>query len=470
MQVWKVDRKVEIKEGICPPDTYGNERMHQMKPEYTQKMTARYSLSEIAKVIIPSFFGILIFFIPVTIAGSNTILLDHLVRWCESVLGDNSKWFALSLIFGGVVHSIATKFWTKGIGSIVFSIFKFLGLILAFMVIFDVGPAILYEPFMLGFLWKALVIPVAILVPIGAVFMPLLVNYGLVELVGTLTQPFMRRVFMVPGRSAIDAVASFITSFAVGLLITNKAYINGEYSAKEAAIIATGFSTVSVAFMVIVARTLGLMDMWIVFFSATLFTTIIVTAVSARVPPISKMSTYVKCKEVEPENGCRFSTAISESIRAANEPKSFYLLVRDNIKDGVVMTMTILPTILSIGTISLLAEKYTPIFDYMGYLFYPITMLFGLSDGLALSAAVSTSYSEMFLPALIMADADMVSKLVAGITAISSILFVSASIPCIMATSIPISFYGLTFVWFVRTAISLVVSIPLSMVIAAFIA
>lgn len=67
----------------------------------------------------------------------------------------------------------------------------------------------------------------------------------------------MRLAFKVPGRSAIDAVASFITSFAVGLLITNKAYLSGEYSAKEAAIIATGFSTVSVAFMVIVARTLG---------------------------------------------------------------------------------------------------------------------------------------------------------------------------------------------------------------------
>ena len=60
------------------------------------------------------------------------------------------------------------------------------------MVIFKAGPAALYEPFMLEFLWKALVIPVGILVPIGAIFMPLLVNYGLVELVGTLTQPFMR--------------------------------------------------------------------------------------------------------------------------------------------------------------------------------------------------------------------------------------------------------------------------------------
>lgn len=441
-----------------------------MKIDATQGETrSRYSISEIARVAIPSVLGIMVFFVPITIAGNNTILLDHLVTWFEAALGNNSQWYALALIFGGTVHSIMTRFWTKGFGSIVFAIFKILGLVLAVMVILGAGPAVLYEPFMLEFLWKALVIPVAILVPVGAIFMPLLVSYGLVELVGTLTQPFMRKAFHVPGRSAIDAVASFITSFAVGLLITNKAYLNGEYSAKEAAIIATGFSTVSVAFMVIVARTLGLMDIWVIFFVATLFTTVVVTAASARIPPISRMSDHAENAEREPEKGRRITTALSESVKAANSPKNFFVLVKENLKDGFVMTMTILPTILSIGTISLLIEKYTPAFDYIGYAFYPITMLFGLENGLELSSAVSTSYSEMFLPALIMAEADMVSKLVAGITAIASILFVAASIPCIMATSIPISFYGLTFIWFVRTALTMFVSIPLSMLIVFFI-
>lgn len=429
----------------------------------------KHSLAEILRVAIPSFLGIMVFFVPITIAEKNTILLDHLVIWCENLLGENSQWYALLLIIGGSVLPIMQKFWRQGFGSIVFTLFKFIGLVLAGMVIFKAGPAALYEPFMLEFLWKALVIPVGILVPIGAIFMPFLVNYGLVELVGTLTQPFMRLAFKVPGRSAIDAVASFITSFAVGLLITNKAYLSGEYSAKEAAIIATGFSTVSVAFMVIVARTLGLMDIWVVFFLATLFTTVVVTAISARIPPISSMDDHASNREATPDKGNRVATAVAEAIGVANSPKSFLNLVKDNLKDGIVMTMTILPTILSVGTISLLIEKYTPAFDYIGYIFYPITLLFGMENGLELSSAVSTSYSEMFLPALIMAEADVVSKLVAGITAISSILFVSASIPCIMATNIPISFYGLTVVWVVRTALSMVIAIPLSMGIASFI-
>tara|TARA_R110002095_G_scaffold45666_2_gene40983 strand:+ start:885 stop:2210 length:1326 start_codon:yes stop_codon:yes gene_type:complete len=440
-----------------------------MKEGVVENKAKKYPLSEILRVVIPSFMGIMVFFVPVTIADKNTILLDHLVIWCESLLSDNSQWYALLLIIGGCVLPVMNKFWQQGFGSIVFTIFKFIGLVLAGMVILKAGPAALYEPFMLEFLWNALVIPVGILVPIGAIFMPLLVNYGLVELVGTLTQPFMRLTFQVPGRSAIDAVASFITSFAVGLLITNKAYLSGEYSAKEAAIIATGFSTVSVAFMVIVARTLGLMDIWVMFFIATLFTTVVVTAITARIPPISNMDDFSENRELTPNKGDRVSTAVAEAIGVANSPKKFLMLVKSDLKDGIVMTMTILPTILSVGTVSLLIEKYTPVFDYIGYIFYPITLLFGMENGLELSSAVSTSYSEMFLPALIMAEADIVSKLVAGITAISSILFVSASIPCIMATSIPISFYGLTVIWALRTALTLVVAIPLSMAIATFI-
>lgn len=55
-------------------------------------------------------------------------------------------------------------------------------------------------------------------------------------------------------------------SYSIGLLITNRVYLQKQYSAREAIIIATGFSTVSAAFMVIVGKTLGLMEFWNLFF------------------------------------------------------------------------------------------------------------------------------------------------------------------------------------------------------------
>ena len=64
----------------------------------------------------------------------------------------------------------------------------------------------------------------------------------------------MRPLWKTPGRSAIDAVASFVGSYSLALLITNRVYKEGKYTTKEATIIATGFSTVSATFMIIIAK------------------------------------------------------------------------------------------------------------------------------------------------------------------------------------------------------------------------
>ncbi len=66
-------------------------------------------------------------------------------------------------------------------------------------------------------------------------------------------KPIMKPVWRTPGRSAIDAVASFVGSYSLALLVTNGVYKEGKYSAREAAIIATSFSTVSATFMIILA-------------------------------------------------------------------------------------------------------------------------------------------------------------------------------------------------------------------------
>lgn len=115
-------------------------------------------------------------------------------------------------------------------------------------------------------------------------------------------QPIMRPFWKTPGRSAVDAVASFVGSYSIGLLITNRIFKEGKYTAKEAAIIATGFSTVSATFMIVVANTLDLMPIWNLYFWTTFFVTFLVTAITVRIWPIRNMSNnYYKNKPGDPE-------------------------------------------------------------------------------------------------------------------------------------------------------------------------
>ena len=124
-------------------------------------------------------------------------------------------YYALLVILAGAVYPFVSGTWKKSTVNMVFSFFKVIGLIVGIMLVFNIGPAWLFDPDMGPFLLNKLVIPVGLLVPIGAVFLALLVGYGLLEFIGVLVQPIMRPIWKTPGRSAIDAVASFVGSVFV---------------------------------------------------------------------------------------------------------------------------------------------------------------------------------------------------------------------------------------------------------------
>ncbi|MBV1841009.1 YjiH family protein [Photobacterium ganghwense] len=407
-----------------------------------------------------SALGIFIFFIPVSFNGKTSIPLDHLVSLLKSWLGAGTSWYALAMIVAGAVYPLVTKSWRNSMTDTVFLGLKWLGVIAAVLAVTGVGPAALQAPDMLPFLFNKLVISVGLIVPIGSVFLAFLVSYGLLEAIGILVQKLMQPIWRTPGRSAIDAVASFVGSYSIGLLITNRVFTAGHYSAREAAIIATGFSTVSATFMVIVAKTLGLMDIWNVYFWATLVITFIVTAITVRLPPLSTMDNHATHREPDCEPGNRIKTALETGLAVAEKAPSLTKNIIENLRDGLIMTISILPSIMSVGLIGLLVAKYTPVFDWLGMAFYPVTYLWGIEDGAALARASASGLAEMFLPALLMADADIIARFAAGVVCVSSVLFFSASIPCILATRIPLSVAKLVVIWFVRTFLSLFLAIP----------
>ncbi len=421
--------------------------------------------SSLFKFLIYSLIGILVFFIPLTINGNSTIILDHIVTWISTSFPTAVPYYALFIIIAGAVYPFVSRKWNTSIVELVFSIFKVLGVVATVMIVFEVGPSWLMLPNMGPFLLEKLVIPVGLLVPIGAVFLALLVGYGLLEFLGVLMQRVMRPVWKTPGRSAVDAVASFVGSYSIGLLITNRVFKEGKYTEKEAAIIATGFSTVSVTFMIVIAKTLGLMDVWNLYFWLTLVVTFLVTAITVRIWPLNKLSNNYYTEEGEPEVIVKKNIVQnawkSAMITVENSPslgKNIFM----NFKDGLIMTMSILPSIMSVGLLGLVLAEFTPFFDVVGYIFYPFTWALQLPEPLLAAKAASVEIAEMFLPALLVVEAPLVTKFVTAVVSVSAILFFSASIPCILSTDIPISIKNLLIIWFERTVLTLMIATPLA--------
>ncbi|MBT2681213.1 YjiH family protein [Bacillus sp. ISL-35] len=417
------------------------------------------------KFFLFSAIGIFMFFVPIAVAGKSSIPLDHLVTWINTTFSAAVPYYAFIVILLGAIYPFYRKTWNKNVTIMVFSLLKVMGVIVALMMLTDVGPAWLFEPGMGPFLYEKLVIPVGVLVPIGSVFLALLVGYGLLEFFGVLLQPIMRPVWKTPGRAAIDAVASFVGSYSIGLLITNRVFKEGKYTIKEATIIATGFSTVSATFMIVVAKTLGLMEVWNTYFWTTLFVTFIVTAITVRLRPLKTVSDeYYEGKGVpeEPVTENRFKTAWAEAMIASNKAPSLGKNILDNLRDGMIMTMGILPSILSVGLLGLVLAEFTPVFDVIGYIFYPFTLILQIPEPMLAAKASAIEIAEMFLPAMLVTEAPMVTKFVIGVVSVSAIVFFSALIPSIMSTEIPISLRKLVVIWIQRTILTLIIVAPIA--------
>src|SRR5690625_1427850 len=424
-----------------------------------------YKPSNVVKFFLLSLIGIFTFFIPIKINGERTIPLDHIVTFIGDTFSTAVPYYILIVVLLGAIYPFYNQTWNKNIVEVVLSIFKILGAIVTFLLVFNIGPNWLSDPDMGPYLFDNLVTSVGLILPIGAVFLALLVGYGLLEFVGVFLQPVMRPIWKTPGRSAIDAVASFVGSYALGLLITNRLYKEGKYNVKEATIIATGFSTVSVTFMVIIARTLDLMHILNLYFWVTLIVTFLVTAITVRIWPIRGTSEKYFEDQGDPEEiikESRFKVAIDEAIKATKQAPVLYKNIWINVRDGVLMAAATLPSILSVGLLGLVLAEFTITFDILGYIFLPFTWIMQVPEPMLAAKAASMEIAEMFLPALLVVDAPLITKFVIATVSVSAILFFSATIPVILSTDIPISVPKLMIIWIERTILTIIIVTPIA--------
>ncbi|MGO1407657.1 MAG: YjiH family protein [Brachybacterium sp.] len=414
-----------------------------------------------------SAIGLAMFFLSVEIGGESTILVDHALTFVMWILGPAVPWVVVALVLLGTVRPFLTGSWRQGALRTVFSLLNVVGLVVAICAAAGYFPGPLANPDIGPFLWEKLGIPVGLIVPVGAVFLALLINYGLMEFLGVLVQPIMRPVWKVPGRAAVDAVPSFVGSYSLALLITDRVYREGRYTSQEAAIIATGFSTVSATFMVIVASTLDLMQHWTLYFVLTLAITFAVTAITVRIPPLRGVpETTYEGVEHTPEpvaHGNRLRHAWDEAMRALANAPGLGRGTWATFKDGVLMASAIVPSILSVGLIGLLLATYTPVFDLIGWLFVPVAYLVQLPDPALAGKAVAVGIAEMFLPATVVAGHESeVLRFTVGVVAVSQIVFFSALVPSVLATKIPVNVGHLVVLWFVRVVLTIVIAAPLA--------
>ncbi len=403
------------------------------------------------KFVLTTFIGAFFFLVPVY-AGGWTIPFDVVVSSITGGFPRAVALYCLLVIFASAALSVVADLQVRGsIGTgtldatyfktgSAFLVFRIIGGIFAAMIFFGVGPEAVLADSTGGLMFGTLVASVAVIVPIGAVFITLFTAFGGLEFVGTLARPIMRPLFKVPGRAALDAIASYVGSYSIGLYVTNKMYNESRYSAREAAIVATCFSTVSLGFFAVVAATLDLLPYFPLIFLSTTAVMVILAVILCRIPPLSlNRDEYVGEPIREKEyDGNLFRHAVEEAVERSSQARGVFAELREGFVDGVKLTLVILPTILAIGLLAILVAENTPIFEWLGTPVEPLLTLLGLPDAEIIAPATLIGITEMFLPALLAAEAAVAAKFFIAVLSLSQILFFSATIPLLLELDIPV--------------------------------
>ena len=81
--------------------------MEKTAPEKVRPPGRSVRPSDVAKLILFSAVGLFMFFVPITLGGTSSIPLDHLVTGIRNVLGPAVPYYALLVILLGAVYPFA---------------------------------------------------------------------------------------------------------------------------------------------------------------------------------------------------------------------------------------------------------------------------------------------------------------------------------------------------------------------------
>ncbi|WP_047983833.1 YjiH family protein [Ornithinibacillus californiensis] len=447
-------------------------------------MRNSYTFGEQLKFIIPSLLGILLFIIPVSTDDGFTIPIALLANWVQVELASQLSLImmiiititALLTLVARVIgyHGLAkTPFFQKLLYVNWFwTITRVLAAVFAIMVYFKIGPEAIHGEDTGQLLLDSLLHVLFAVFLFAGIFLPLLMNFGLMELFGTLTTKLMRPLFKLPGRSSIDALASWVGDGTIGVLLTSKQYEEGYYTKREAAVIGTTFSVVSITFSLVVITEVGLGSMFVPFYVTVLIAGLVAALIMPRIPPLSrKADTYVNeqatgIKEEIPEGHNSFTFGYEKAINRAKRETSFYQFMKEGSQNVLDMWMGVAPVVMAFGLVALIIAEYTPVFQWLGMPFIPILELMQVPYAAEASETILIGFADMFLPAVIGASIEAeITRFIIAALSVTQLIYMSEVGGLLLGSKVPVSFKDLAIIFLLRTIITLPIIVLIAHII-----
>lgn len=411
------------------------------------------------RFIIFSGIGVFVFFVRVNIGGNSSIFADHLISLLKNALKADYLYIIMALTAYSVIKRVTGMLKNKDrtATDIFFLTQAVLGLLLCMLKCFGVLPQ------NLAAMTESAVNAtgnILCAIFITALFIPFLTEYGLVDFAGVLCRPFMRKLFLTPGSSAVIGVSAFLGNYSMGHIISRQMYEEGRFTEKECVIVATGFSTCSIGLMINLVNYMGLMQYWEAYVATVLLATFLTTMLTARIYPVcKKRNEYVKgaFPEPEPRHGA-FRTGVLKASQAAPLWKNVINILRRMFP----VLCEITGTSVFVIPLGMFLAKYTGIFGIIGSIFRPLLYLFGIggSEAVQCAGALGISILEPVLAGVISEGAlsSAAAKWIAAVVPYSAVIFFAGFVPSLWRCRIQCRMHELLIIWVERVAAGIMIT------------
>ncbi|WP_074036811.1 YjiH family protein [Exiguobacterium sp. AT1b] len=433
-----------------------------------------FSSRDFFKFLIPSLIGIMFFIVPISSEEGFTIPVAFLSNLLIDWIGDFVPTLAVIMMGISIVGSLllftarpafmmerpsinalfsVTPFWF---------VMRVIGFIAGVMTLLTLGPEMITSEFTGGLLLFDLIPILFATFFFAGMLLPLLLNFGLLEFVGTFLMKIMRPLFRLPGRASLDSLASWVGDATIGILLTTKQYEEGYYTKREASIIATTFSVVSITFTIVVLQYVELDQYFLPYYGAIVLSGLVAALIMPRIYPLSKKAdtayekTELKPEEEVPSDVSLGKWALIQALQKSRSSKSFLETLKDGFKNVLDMWIGVLPVVMAVGTIAVVIAEYTPFFTIIGKPFEPILMLLQVPEASEAAQTMVVGFADMFLPAVLGSGIESeLTRFVIATLSVTQLIYMSEVGGLLLGSKLPISFLDLVLIFLLRTFITL---------------
>lgn len=438
-----------------------------------QNSLEKHTTGSYLKFIIASALGVFLLMTPIPVDGEITLFVAIWADFIDKYLGKMMPSIAVLLIWIAFLGAIYTS-WAKPkvimyntflkglfhVGPIAFTT-RAVAALFSVLALFKIGPEFIWSGDTGGnILFGLLTTLVAIFFFAGYV-LPLLLDFGLLELFGTLMKKIMRPLFTLPGRASIDSLVSWLGDGTIGVMLTNKQFEEGYYTKREAAVIGTTFSLVSIDFTIVILLELDLQHMFLPYYGTIIIAGLVAAFIMPRIPPLSRKTNdfYEHAtphqEEVIPKNVSFLKWGVNQAANRAKNT-SFKEAFNNGTQNVLTMWFEVVPVVMTIGTIATMIATFTPVFAWLGAPFIPLLNLLQIPEAAAASQTVVVGFADMFLPAILGSSIENeMTRFVIGTLSVTQLIYMSEVGALLLGSKLPLKIWDLIIIFLLRTLITL---------------